>query len=66
MFENKTTKEIEAMLNHDPALLHRVNQTMELLQLFESATQEEKINIINNLRPAYPTLAQAFQNIMSE
>ena len=66
MFENKTPKEIEAMLNHDPAMLHRVNQTMELLHLFESATQEEKLNIINNLRPAYPTLAQAFQNIMSE
>ena len=32
----------------------------------KSATQEEKLNIINNLRPAYPTLAQAFQNIMSE
>lgn len=64
MFENKTEKEIAIMLQEDPALLQKVKDVKELLDLFDEMTQEQKLTLIDQLRPEYPTIADAFIQIM--
>ena len=64
MFENKTEKEIAMMLQEDPALLQKVKDVKEMLDLFDEMTQEQKLTLIDQLRPVYPTIADAFIQIM--
>ncbi len=64
MFDNKTEKEIAIMLQDDPELLQKVKAVKELLDLFNEMTQEQKLKTIDQLRPVYPTFADAFIQIM--
>ncbi len=64
MFENMTEREIYDLLRSDPALLQRVKDTKTLLDLFNDMTPEQKGQLIDQLRPAYPTIADAFNKIM--
>lgn len=64
MFENMTIKEIYDLLQSDPALLQKVKDTKTMLDLFNDMTQDQKIRLINQLRPVYPTVADAFTRIM--
>lgn len=65
MFDNKTEKEIAIMLQDDPELLQKAKAVKELLDLFNEMTQEQKLTLIDQLRPAYPAIADAFTQIMS-
>ena len=64
MYENMTIKEIYDLLQSDPALLQKVKDTKTMLDLFNDMTQDQKIRLINQLRPVYPTVADAFTRIM--
>ena len=66
MCDKKTEKEIASMLQEDPELLQKVKAVKELLDLFNEKTQEQKLKIIDQLRPAYPTIADAFIQIMGK
>lgn len=64
MFENMTEREIYDLLQSDPALRQHVKETITLLDLFRDMTQEQKIRLIDQLSPVYPTIADAFTKIM--
>ncbi len=64
MFENMTEREIYDLLQSDPALLQHVKETKTLLDLFNDMTPDQKIQLIDQLRPVYPTIADAFTKIL--
>ena len=65
MFENMTEREMYDLLQSDPALLQKVKRLKEMLELFNEMTQEQKLTLIDQLRPVYPAVADAFIQIMS-
>ena len=65
MFENMTEREMYDLLQSDPALLQKVKDAKTMVDLFHDMTQEQKIRLIDQLRPVYPTIADAFTRIMS-
>lgn len=64
MFE-KMENEIAIMLQEDPALLQKVKRLKEMLDLFDGMAPEQKLKLIDQLRPAYPAVADAFTEILS-